>query len=73
MRLIAVWYKITIPPENVLSCNAVYIVILNLKFEIELKKYLNLFLNVSASIKSIHNYSAIFYSIQIRVFKTFAL
>lgn len=38
MRLIAVWYKITIPPENVLSCNVVYIVILNLKFEIELEK-----------------------------------
>lgn len=38
MRLIAVWYKITIPPENVLSCNVVYIVILNLKFEIEFEK-----------------------------------
>lgn len=38
MRLIAVWYKITIPPENVLSCNVVYIVILNLKFEIEVEK-----------------------------------
>lgn len=39
MRLIAVWYKITIPPENVLfSCNAVYIVIINLKFEIEFEK-----------------------------------
>lgn len=38
MRLIAVWYKITIPPENVLSCNVVYIVILHLKFEIEFEK-----------------------------------
>lgn len=38
MRLIAVWYKITIPPENVLSCNVIYIVILNLKFEIEFEK-----------------------------------
>lgn len=38
MRLIAVWYKITIPPENVLSCNVVYIVILNLKFETEFEK-----------------------------------
>lgn len=38
MQLIAVWYKITIPPENVLSCNVVYIVILNLKFEIEFEK-----------------------------------
>lgn len=39
MQLIAVWYKITIPPENVFfSCNAVYIVIINLKFEIEFEK-----------------------------------
>lgn len=39
MRLIAVWYKITIPPENVFfSCNVVYIVIINLKFEIEFEK-----------------------------------
>lgn len=38
MRLIAVWYTITIPPENVLSCNVVYIVILNLKFDIEFEK-----------------------------------
>lgn len=38
MQLIAVWYKITIPPENVLSCTVVYIVILNLKFDIEFEK-----------------------------------
>lgn len=38
MRLIAVCYKITIPPENVFSCNVVYIVIINLKFEIEFEK-----------------------------------
>lgn len=39
MRLIAVWYKITIPPENVFfSCSVVYIVIINLKFEIEFEK-----------------------------------
>lgn len=39
MRLIAVWYKITIPPENVFFfCSVVYIVIINLKFEIEFEK-----------------------------------
>lgn len=39
MRLIAVWYKITIPPENgFFFCKVVYIVIFNLKFEIEFEK-----------------------------------
>lgn len=38
MRLIVVWYKIIIFFENVFFCNVVYIVIINLKFEIEFEK-----------------------------------
>lgn len=43
MWLIVVWYKIIIFFENVFFCNVVYIVIFNLKFDIEFEKVFEFF------------------------------
>lgn len=68
MWLIVVWYKIIIFFENVFFfCKVVYIVIFNLKFEIEFEKVFECIFKCNC----IYNYSVIFYSIYIRVFKMF--
>lgn len=54
MWLIVVWYKIIIFFENVFFCNVVYIVIINLKFEIEFEKVFECIFKCNCIYKSLY-------------------